>query len=125
MNAGLVVFLLLVVLSFLGVPIFLAIAIATMVALTSAGFPMETIVQKTFLGLNSSSLLAIPLFIFAGNAMSYGITQRLLNVADAFLGRVRGSLGAVTIVASGLFGAISGSASAAAALNGARRVVHI
>lgn len=109
MNAGLIVFLLLVVLSFLGVPIFLAIAIATMVALTSAGFPMETIVQKTFLGLNSSSLLAIPLFIFAGNAMSYGITQRLLNVADAFLGRVRGSLGAVTIVASGLFGAISGS----------------
>ena len=63
MNAGLIVFLLLVVLSFLGVPIFLAIAIATMVALTSAGFPMETIVQKTFLGLNSSSLLAIPLFI--------------------------------------------------------------
>ena len=109
MNAGLMVFVLLVILSFLGLPLFLAIGVATMAALSSAGFPMETIVQKTFLGLNSSSLLAIPLFILAGNIMSHGITQRLLDVADAFLGRVKGSLGAVTIVASGLFGAISGS----------------
>lgn len=109
MNAGLMVFVLLVILSFLGLPLFLAIGVATMAALASAGFPMETIVQKTFLGLNSSSLLAIPLFILAGNIMSHGITQRLLDVADAFFGRVKGSLGAVTIVASGLFGAISGS----------------
>lgn len=109
MNAGLMVFVLLVILSLLGLPLFLAIGVATMAALSSAGFPMETIVQKTFLGLNSSSLLAIPLFILAGNIMSHGITQRLLDVADAFLGQVKGSLGAVTIVASGLFGAISGS----------------
>lgn len=109
MNAGLIVFLLLVILSFVGLPIFLAIAVATMVALASAGFPMETIAQKTFLGLNSPSLLSIPFFILAGNVMAHGITQKLLNVANVLLGRVKGSLGAVTIVASGLFGAISGS----------------
>ena len=109
MNAGLLLFILLVILSFIGLPLFLAIAVATMVALASAGFPLETIAQKTFLGLNSASLLSIPFFILAGNVMAQGITQKLLDVANALLGRVRGSLAAVTVVASGLFGAISGS----------------
>lgn len=109
MNAGLLLFILLVVLSFIGLPLFLAIAVATMVALATAGFPLETIAQKTFLGLNSASLLSIPFFILAGNIMAQGITQKLLNVANAFLGRVRGSLAAVTVAASALFGAISGS----------------
>lgn len=109
MNAGLLLFILLVILSFVGLPLFLAIAVATMVALASAGFPLETIAQKTFLGLNSASLLSIPFFILAGNVMAQGITQKLLDVANALLGRVRGSLAAVTVVASGLFGAISGS----------------
>ena len=109
MNAGLLLFVVLVVLSFLGLPIYLSIGVATMVSLVVAGLPLESLVQNTFVGLNTSSLLAIPLFILAGNVMSHGITSRLLNVADAFLGRVKGSLGAVTVVASGLFGAISGS----------------
>lgn len=109
MNAGLLVLLVLMVLSFLGLPIFASIAVASIVGVVTAGFPLETIVQKTFLGLNSASLLAIPLFILAGNVMAHGITQKILNTANGFLGQVQGSLGAVTIVASGLFGAISGS----------------
>ena len=122
MNAGLLVFLLLVLLAFLGLPIFTAIGVATIAGLAVADFPMSTIVQKTFLGLNSSSLLSIPFFILAGNIMAQGITQRLLRVADVFLGRVRGSLGAVTVVASGLFGAISGSAVATVAAIGGMTV---
>jgi len=118
MNAGLIVFVLLVVLSFLGLPIFLAIGVGTMVALAAAGFPLEAVVQKTFLGLNSASLLSIPFFILSGNLMARGITQKLINVANVFLGRVRGSLGAVTILASALFGAISGSAVATVAAIG-------
>jgi len=82
MNAGLLVFLLLVLLAFLGLPIFTAIGVATIAGLAVADFPMSTIVQKTFLGLNSSSLLSIPFFILAGNIMAQGITQRLLRVAD-------------------------------------------
>ncbi len=109
MNAGVVVFILLVGLSFLGLPIFLSIAAASMIGMAMAGFPGEAMPQKVFLGLNSSALLSIPFFVLAGNLMSRGITQRLVNVANVLLGRVRGGLGCVTVAASALFGAISGS----------------
>lgn len=86
--------------------------------LFKGGFPLETLAQKTFLGLNSAALLSIPFFILAGNLMAHGITQKLINVANVLLGRVRGALGAVTVLASALFGAISGSAVATVAAIG-------
>lgn len=122
MNAGLIVFIVLVILAFLGLPIFQAIAVGTMLAMAVGGFPLETMAQKTFLGLNSSSLLSIPFFILAGNLMARGITKKLINVANILLGRVPGALGAVTILASGLFGAISGSAVATVAAIGGMTV---
>ena len=118
MNAGLLVFILLVVLAFIGLPIYMAIAIGTMVGLVSSGLPLEAMVQKTFLGLNSSSLLCIPFFVLAGNFMAKGITQKLINVANIVLGRVQGSLGCITVLASAMFGAISGSAVATVAAVG-------
>lgn len=118
MNAGLIVFIVLIVLAFLGLPIFEAIAAGTMLAMWFGGFPLETMEQKTFLGLNSSSLLSIPFFILAGNLMARGITQKLIAVANVLLGRVRGALGSVTVLASALFGAISGSAVATVAAIG-------
>ena len=89
-----------------------------MLAMLYGGFPLETLAQKTFLGLNSAALLSIPFFILAGNLMAHGITQKLINVANVLLGRVRGALGAVTVLASALFGAISGSAVATVAAIG-------
>ena len=118
MNAGLIVFIVLIVLAFLGLPIFEAIAAGTMLAMWFGGFPLETMAQKTFLGLNSSSLLSIPFFILAGNLMARGITQKLIGVANVLLGRVRGALGSVTVLASALFGAISGSGPATVAALG-------
>ena len=118
MNAGLIVFIVLIVLAFLGLPIFEAIAAGTMLAMWFGGFPLETMAQKTFLGLNSSSLLSIPFFILAGNLMARGITQKLIGVANVLLGRVRGALGSVTVLASALFGAISGSGVATASAIG-------
>lgn len=118
MNAGLIVILLLVVFAFLGMPIYLSVAIGTIVAMVSGGFPLETLAQKTFLGLNSPSLLSIPFFILAGNIMARGITQKIINTANAVVGRVQGSTGAVTVLASALFGAISGSAVATVAAIG-------
>lgn len=109
MNAGLIVLIVLVVLAFLGLPIFLSVAVGTMIAMFIGGFPLEAMAQKTFLGLNSISLMSIPFFILAGNLMARGITKRLINVANVFLGRVPGALGSVTVLASGFFGAISGS----------------
>ena len=122
MNAGVIIFVLLLVLAFLGLPIYLSIGIATMVAMVHAGFPLEAIAQKTFLGMNSSSLLCIPLFILAGNIMAQGITQKLINAANVPLGRVRGSLASVTVLSSALFGAISGSAVAPVAAVGGMTV---
>ena len=122
MNAGLIVLILLVICAFLGLPIYLSVALGTMVAMASAGFPLEAVAQKTFLGLNSASLLSIPFFILAGNLMARGITQKLINAANAVVGRVQGSLGAVTVLASALFGAISGSAVATVAAIGGMTV---
>lgn len=118
MNPGVIVFVVLVVLSFLGLPVFEAVAAGTMLAMLYGGFPLETLAQKTFLGLNSAALLSIPFFILVGNLMAHGITQKLINVANVLLGRVRGALGAVTVLASALFGAISGSAVATVAAIG-------
>lgn len=122
MNAGLIVLILLVVCAFLGLPIYLSVAVGTMVAMAAGGFPLEAVAQKTFLGLNSASLLSIPFFILAGNLMARGITQKLINAANAVVGRVQGSLGAVTVLASALFGAISGSAVATVAAIGGMTV---
>jgi len=118
MNTGLVVIVLLLLLSFLGIPIYIALGIGTVVALNMADLPMLVLPQKIFAGMNSSSLLAIPFFVLAGNLMSRSITTKLINVANAFIGQIKGSLALVTIVASGLFGAISGSGVATASAIG-------
>lgn len=118
MNAGLLVFILLLLLSFLGIPIFIALGIGTLIALNMADLPMLVLPQKLFAGMNSSSLLAIPFFILAGNLMSRSITGKLIDVANALIGRIKGSLALVTVVASGLFGAISGSGVATASAIG-------
>lgn len=110
MNPGVLLFVVLIILSLLGVPLFLATGISTLFAMKAAGFPLEALVQKAFVGMNSSALLAIPLFILAGNIMAKGITGKLINISNSLLGWLKGSLGAVTVLSSALFGAISGSA---------------
>lgn len=118
MNEGLFVILALLVLSFAGIPIYIALGIGTMVALGMADMPVIVLPQKLFAGMNSSSLLAIPFFILAGNLMSRSITTKLVEVANALIGWVRGSLAVVTVAASALFGAISGSGVATASAIG-------
>lgn len=118
MNVGSVLFLILLVLAFLGIPIYIALGIGTLVALNIAGMPMLVLPQKFFSGMNSTSLLAIPFFILAGNLMSRSITTKLIDIANALIGRIKGSLGMVTVLASALFGAISGSGVATASAIG-------
>lgn len=110
MNVGLIVIIGLVVLSIVGIPIFMSLGISTALALLLADMPLEIIPNKLFGGINSTSLLAIPFFMLAGNIMSRSITGKLINVSNALIGWIKGSLGIVTVVASALFGAISGSA---------------
>jgi tripartite ATP-independent transporter DctM subunit len=112
---GLVLFL-----SALKVPIGFVLAIATIVVVLIQGTaPLAAIPLMIFGGASKFPLLAIPLFILAGGLMTTtGISTRLINLASALVGFIRGGLAMVTIVASMFFGEISGSAVAGAAAIG-------
>jgi C4-dicarboxylate transporter DctM subunit len=84
-------------------------------ALLSGNMPLTTLVQTTFGGLATFPLLAIPLFMLAGNLMNEGgITPDLVRFARLMLGHIRGGLGHATILACAIFAAISGAAVATA-----------
>lgn len=100
-----------VVLLVLGVPIAFALSAATLAAVLYLGLPPIVVVQQVSAGFNKVSLLAIPLFIFTGELMMRGgISDRLIALASSLVGHVRGGLGQVSVVASTLFGGVSGSA---------------
>lgn len=72
-----------------------------------------TPVQKMFTGLDSFAILAVPLFILAGDLMSTtNMSGKLIDFANMFVHRVRGGLGMATVISSTLFGGVSGSANA-------------
>jgi len=112
----------LVVLLVCGVPISYAIGISSLVAIIRS-VPLDvsvlTAAQRTFVGMSSFTLTAIPFFVLAGNLMNQGgIAKRLVNFVLALLGKLPGALLLTNVGANALFGAISGSASAAAAAVG-------
>ncbi|OGU32172.1 MAG: hypothetical protein A2057_00815 [Ignavibacteria bacterium GWA2_35_9] len=118
---------LILVLSFLsllalGVPISFSIGIAslaTMLFSIKAVPSFTTISQRMATGIDSFALLAIPFFILAGQLMnSGGIARRLIDFAKVLVGKLPGGLAFVNIMAAMLFGAISGSAAAAASAIG-------
>src|SRR5690606_6127496 len=87
---------------------------------TGATVPAATTVAPCLrTGLDSFSLLAIPLFVLAGEIMNKGgIANRLIDLAKAITGRLLGGLLYVNVIAAMLFGAIAGSAVAAASAMG-------
>jgi len=108
------------VLIFVGVPIAFAIGIACLLTIWELGLPMLCVANQMFTSIDSFPLLAVPFFLFLGRLMNDGgITDRLLKVADAFVGSVRGGLGHVNVAVSMLFASISGSAAADTASIGA------
>ncbi len=105
--------LLLILLFFIAleVPVSLSIALSSLCYLLAMDFPTVLLAQRSILGTYSFPFLALPFFVLAGNLMSYGgISRRLLRLASALVGHLRGGLAIVTVVASMLFGALSGSA---------------
>lgn len=95
----------------LGVPVAFAIAASTLTTILMLGLPPVVVVQQVAAGFGKVSLLAIPLFIFAGELMLRGgISERLIALASSLVGHLRGGLGQVSVVASTLFGGVSGSA---------------
>jgi|UniRef100_A0A7V2F5K5 tripartite ATP-independent transporter DctM subunit len=106
----------------LGVPIAVCIGLATILTMLPS-MPLmpalTTEAQRIATGLDSFTLLAIPFFVLAGHLMNRGgIAKRLVNFAEAALGMLPGALAHVNILAAMLFGAISGSAAAAASALG-------
>jgi tripartite ATP-independent transporter DctM subunit len=102
----------------LGMPVAFAIAAAgTSFFFVNDFLPLTVIVQKVVSSSQSFTLLAIPLFIFAGNLMNNtGITSRLVTLANVLTGHMYGNLGQVSCVLSTLMGGVSGSANADAAM---------
>ena len=103
-------FLLMVLLRF---QISYAVALASLFTLLYLGLPLTTICQQMVKGISSFSLMAVPFFITMGVLMgSGGISEKLIGLADALVGWMRGGLGMVNVVDSFFFGGISGSAAA-------------
>ena len=118
----LIILLVMLVLLAFGVPIAYSIGIAALTAILQT-VPLDvsvvTAAQRTFVGMSKFSLTAIPFFILAGNLMNQGgIAKRLVDFVMAILGKLPGALLVTNAGANALFGAISGSASAAAAAVG-------
>lgn len=95
----------------IGVPVAYALAAAALLTLFYLDLPSIVMVQQISAGSGSPSLIAIPLFIFAGEIMMRGgISERLISLAASLVGRMRGGLGQVSVLSSLFFGGVSGSA---------------
>lgn len=106
----LVSFLVMILLRF---PIAYAVALASMFCLLYQGYGLATICQQMIKGISSYSLMAVPFFITMGCLMGTGgISQKLIDLANACVGWMTGGMAMVNIVASYFFGGISGSAAA-------------
>ncbi|MBO7633651.1 MAG: TRAP transporter large permease subunit, partial [Lachnospiraceae bacterium] len=103
-------FLLMIALRF---PIAYAVGISSILCFLYRGVPITTVCQQMVKGINSFSLMAVPFFITMGVLMgSGGISEKLIDLANAFVGWMTGGMAMVNIVASYFFGGISGSAAA-------------
>ncbi|MEM9523878.1 MAG: TRAP transporter large permease [Pseudomonadota bacterium] len=113
------IFVTLVGLMILRVPIAVALGLSTVAGLLVSGINLEIIALKLVGSNNSFPLLAIPFFILAGEVMSTGgMSRRLVNFAQSLVGHLSGGLGAVAILASSFFAALSGSNAATVAAIG-------
>ncbi len=103
----------------LGTPIAFCLAISSLFTILYLGMPPVIVVQRLNSGISSFALLAIPFFIYAGDVMARGgIAEKLVRLAASMVGHARGGLGQVNIVASTMFGGVSGSAVADASAVG-------
>jgi len=118
---ALFLFVLLMILFLINAPIFLAIAISSILSLLFfSDFPLIMVTQRMVNAVDSFPLMAVPLFMLAGALMDVGgISKRIVNFAESLVGWLPGGLAAVAVVASMFFAGISGSAAADTAAVGA------
>jgi len=119
-----VIFGVFVVLLAINMPVAFGLGIAAVAGLLYQGqLPLNTLVTRMFVGVDSFTLLAIPFFIAAGEIMNAcGITKRIVDFSGTLVGHIRGGLAHVTIVANMFFAGISGSATADASAIGSMMI---
>ena len=95
----------------LGIPVAFSLGIATLFVISFTGIPIIIVFQRMFAGIDSFILICIPLFILMGNIMEKGgIARRIVNFSNLIVGKIKGGLAAVNVLASMFFAGISGSA---------------
>ena len=106
-------FLALITLMLLGVPVAYALGIASAGYMLIEGTSLAMVAQRMVSGANSFTMLAIPFFFMAGELMNIsGVTDKIITMAKALVGHLKGGLAQVNIVASVFFAGVSGSATA-------------
>lgn len=107
----------------IAVPIFAVMGISSILALRAKGIDLISVPQNVFEALDSFALLAIPFYVLAGNIMKVGgISDRLIGLATALLGWMRGGVGSASILTCMFFSTISGSSSATTAAVGSTMI---
>ena len=102
-----------------GVPVSFALLLSSLLVIWVADLPSTVVIQQMFNGINTFTLLALPFFFLAGNVMSGGgISERLVKLAMALVGHLRGGLAHVNVVVGMFLSGISGSSTADAAAIG-------
>lgn len=108
-----------IVLTIMGIPLFVAVGLTTAVAIYIIDIPYTLMAQTGYGSLTPFPLLTIPLFVLAGRLMEVGgMANRMIGIATALVGAYRGSMGLVTVFACMLFAALSGSGPATTAAIG-------
>lgn len=103
----------------LGIPVAFSMAVATIAGFMVLEIPLETVAHKMLSGIEPFPFVAIPLFVLAGALMeTSGISRRLVALASAIVGHIRGGLGIVVVASEVLFSGISGSSVADASAIG-------
>ena len=109
-----------------GVPVAVTIGASTAFALHLEGIPLMLAAQRMFAGIDSFALIAVPFFILAGDLMAQGkVSEKLVALADAALGFLKGGLSVVSVLAGMFFAAISGSGAATTAAVGSSLVPEL
>lgn len=117
--------LLMVVLLVLAVPVWVTLGCGAIALLVTTGvLPLSLFGEALFQGIDAFALIAIPLFILTGDALvRTGLSNKLLDIAEATMGNLRSGIGTSTVLGCGFFSCISGSDAAGAAAVG-RITVH-
>lgn len=119
----LIVLVVFLALALLGAPLAFALGLGSLTALSAEGFPLVIIPQRMMHAVDNFPLMAIPLFMLAGELMlKAGIMDRLVDFANAIVGRVQGGLAHVTLVSGTVLASVTGAAVASASALGSTLV---